>query len=100
MIPENAFYWDSAVMVIRVESRGVSNSGGTSTHFRLLVDNEEIAQAHIAHRNSNFEEVIFFGATTVQKGVHEVKVQCKVSSGTAIFEDLVSGDEQFIYGLF
>lgn len=75
-------------MVIRVESRGVTNSAGTTTHFRILVDGTEVSQAHVVHRSNDVNQAVtFFGAKTVSADEHTVKLQCKVSDSTTSFEN-------------
>jgi hypothetical protein len=97
VIPKNKFYWDSTVMILRVESRGIINSAGTTTHFRILVDGVEVSQGHVAHRQNDQEQVLtFFGAKTVVANDHTVKIQCKVSGGQTTFD---GGKQLMLHGM-
>jgi hypothetical protein len=89
-------------MIIRVESHGIKNEyNGAVTHFRIIVDDEEIVQHSVVHRTDDKEQsTSFFGATSVSPGDHKIEVQAKVSEGTTTFQPHEVVHEQFIHGMF
>lgn len=88
-------------MIIRVQSHGIKNAyNGAVTHFRILVDDEEIVQHSVVHRSDDDERsASFFGVKSVFPGDHRIVVQAKVSHGTTKFLEYGSYQkEQFIHG--
>jgi len=91
-IPAENIWWANTVMIIRVDSRGVTNTvHGAVTHYRIKVNNEVISEQSVVHQGSNVEQtVVFHGVKTISKGNHNVYVDAKTSAGTTFFAAISS----------
>lgn len=90
-----AYWWLEKrphLVVCKVQLGGIENTlAGSVTFFRMLFDGAVVSEAHVVHRENDYEQHLsFFGVGITNSTTCIFTIQWKVSDGESKFVDYSS----------